>query len=686
MRNPYIILLLILPLMFPMKDSTSVDYKHEYVSNVITERPIIYADSTLLLTEIKSFPTAEGGGKNSIGGRGGAVIFVNNATELRNALNQTYPRTIIFRSSGNYTASTNWNVPYSSPYVTVAGQTAPGDGVCLKGDVLEAKADHMIFRHFRIRPGDPIDNLNKTSLRIAATGVGGAAPIGNIIADHLSISWGADTNVSIGAIGSGNSVHDVTIQNCMISENISNGYNVLLWQRASNISFQYNLMAHSSARNVRSSTKDSDFEQVNNLLYSNGSNVQPTYENNFDVVGNVWITNPSVSTINEIVRLESCSSTNCPSGANINLTRAYINDNTLDGGPITVRSSLNPYLEGSPIFSNGLTYLPSSQVKDYVIANVGANLHRDSYDTQIINEVLNRNGSRNGTAPDGIYPTLASGSNYLDADSDGMEDNWETLNGLNPASASDRNNRPASMVFDYGTHTLTVDQSAIPSYGSVGYTALEFYLNYLAGDYEKLPKVGGGGGPIGDAPVIILNGASTVYYDTDDTYTELGATASDTEDGTLTGSIVTTGTINMASAGTYYKYYDVVDSDGNNATTVVRTVVVSQGAIHPTAITVTPSSGTISTEDTIQLLRFYTPSNSTIQVGVWSSSNENIAIVDHGLVTPTGNEVGYVDITYTANDGGAYDTSTILVTGDVPPEENSDGTGVSKQTVLKIGN
>ena len=1144
-RNIPILLLLLLPFLFSFNIGNKTNINLLNDSGLIPDRPIVYADSTALLTEIKAFPTAEGGGKNSIGGRGGAVIQVNNATELRNALNETYPRTIIFRTGGNYTASTNWNVPYTSPYVTVAGQTAPGDGVTLKGDVLEAKADHMIFRHFRIRPGDPIDNLNKTSLRIAATGVGGAAPIGNIIADHLSISWGADTNVDVGGIGSGNSVQDVTIQNCMISENISNGYNTLLWNRATNISFLRNLMAHSSARNVRSSTQSSTFEQVNNLLYSNGSNVQPTYENDFDIIGNVWITNPSVSTNNEIVRLESCSATNCPSGANIALTRAYINDNTLDGGPITVRSTLNPYLEGSPIFNNGLTYLPNSQVKDHVIANVGANLHRDSYDTQIINEVINRNGSRNGTASDGIYPTLAAGTAYTDADADGMEDAWETLNGLNPASATDRNNRPASMIFDMGSYTLTVSQSSIQNYATIGYTALEFYLNYLAGDYDKLEKVGeatlpnielvelkafptahgfgrystggrggsviyvtnlnnsgtgsfrdavnttgtrnilfnlggainrtasgysgvyelsnsgrgnvtiagqtargdgimikegelrigqsntivrylkfrhgsgatpsnedalnitsysgtsasgiiidhvstswgvdenigivagssgslmfnvtiqnsiisenkygtlfnkdtyrisylnnfhahnternyranyakpgqlkfeginnifyggrtrtditlglkythlnnlykksngtayssggmvnavtisageisylgsgsdasngyayidgnsslnglseqsgwtsylevtpflssdyedlmtpatdlpdklffhvgasyptrdavdtrliseyysgagsvnttpvypsvasgtavvdtdgdgmpddfedlhgldknssadggsstqlnwtfpglatvtntagytnlemylnqvdfqamgdgveapdnswiftpaSGGGGTGSFPTITLTGASTVYYDTDDTYSELGATANDVEDGIIS-PVVITGTVNTAVAGTYYKYYNVTDSDGNNATTVIRTIIVSQGTIHPTSITVTPTTGTVSIGNTLQVLRYYVPSNATIQIGVWSSSNENIAIVDYGLVIPTGNAIGVVNIRYTANDGGEFAEAVITVTGDINPI--SEIQGFSRNKLIKTGN
>jgi hypothetical protein len=389
---------------------------------------------------LKAFPGAEGFGKNTTGGRGGAIVEVTNLNDsgsgsLRAALLLTYPRTIVFKVGGiiNLTSG-NLNIPRGSGNVTIAGQTAPGDGICIKGDVLEIKDSNVILRHFRIRGGDNIDNKNKTNLRIVSTGGG---IVSDVIADHLSISWGADTNVSIGGIGSGNSVNNVTIQNSIISENITNGYNILLWNRSTNITFFGNLLAHSTARNVRSSTSTSNFEQVNNLLYSNKSNVNPTDENYFDIVGNVWITNPSVPTSNEIVRLEPCSSSNCPGGADRKLTKAYIHDNTLDGGAITISSNLNPYIQNAPLFNSGLSYMPSSQVKDFVLTKAGANLYRDSYDKQIINEVLNRNGGRNTSAPSNIYPNLSAGTPYIDIDSDGIDDSWETANGLNANDASD---------------------------------------------------------------------------------------------------------------------------------------------------------------------------------------------------------------------------------------------------------
>ena len=306
-KNLLIILILIFPSIFFRNINTHLKHSHVYKPPIHNNKPVV------------AFPSAEGFGKNATGGRGGAVVEVTNLNDsgngsLRAALLLTYPRIIVFRVGGTINlTSGNLNIPRGSGNVTVAGETAPGDGIQIKGDVFEVKDNNVILRHFRIRGGDNIDNQNKTCLRIVSAS-GGA--LSNVIADHLSISWGADTNVSIGGNGTGNSVNNVTVQNCIISENISNGYNTLLWRRSTNITFKANLMAHSSARNVRSSTSTSNFEQVNNLLYSNGSNVQPTYENYFDIIGNVWITNPSVSTINEIVRLESCSSTNCPDGAN----------------------------------------------------------------------------------------------------------------------------------------------------------------------------------------------------------------------------------------------------------------------------------------------------------------------------------------------------------------------------------
>ena len=430
------------------------------VTVTVTDKTPTEPTSPSEMGALKAFPGAEGFGKNTTGGRGGAVVEVTNLNDsgsgsLREALLLKYPRTIVFRVGGNINLTSGaLNIPRGSGDVTIAGQTAPGDGICIKGDVLEIKDSNVILRYLRIRGGDNIDNKNKTSLRIVSTS-GGA--VSNVIADHLSISWGADTNVSIGGIGSGNSVNNVTVQNSIISENISNGYNVLLWNRSTNITFSGNLLAHSKDRNIRSSTSTSNFEQVNNLLYSNKSNVQPTDENHFDIIGNVWITNPSVSTNNEIVRLQPCSSTNCPGGADRKLTKAYIKDNTLDGGPITISSNLNPYLQDSPIFNSGISYMPSSQVKEYVFANVGANLHRDSYDTQIINEVKNRTGSLNTSAPSSIYPDLKQGTPFIDLDSDGMEDAWEIANGLDPKDSKDNSK----------------DRNGD------GYTNLEEFLHYL---------------------------------------------------------------------------------------------------------------------------------------------------------------------------------------------------------------
>ncbi len=117
--------------------------------------------ATLLIPEtavsVPAFPGAEGFGAQSIGGRGGKVLFVTNLDDnghgsLREAVETAGPRTVIFRVSG--TVALKSSMVISKPYITIAGQTAPGDGICLKNHSLAISADHVIVRHIRCRPGD----------------------------------------------------------------------------------------------------------------------------------------------------------------------------------------------------------------------------------------------------------------------------------------------------------------------------------------------------------------------------------------------------------------------------------------------------------------------------------------------------------------------------------------------------
>ena len=149
------------------------------------------ADFSMMAGERQlAFPTAEGYGKYTIGGRGGRVIEVTNLNDegpgsFRAAVSEKGPRTIVFKVSGNIELKSNVSIKH--PYITIAGQTAPGDGICLKGAALSIGADQVIIRHIRVRYGD-INGGESDAV--------GSRGTKNIILDHVSASWSVDETMS----------------------------------------------------------------------------------------------------------------------------------------------------------------------------------------------------------------------------------------------------------------------------------------------------------------------------------------------------------------------------------------------------------------------------------------------------------------------------------------------------------
>ncbi|MFC1605135.1 polysaccharide lyase family 1 protein, partial [Planctomycetota bacterium] len=225
---------------------------------------------------VPAFPGAEGFGAQSIGGRGGKVLFVTNLDDsgpgsLREAVETTGPRTVIFRVSG--TIALKSSIAIKKPYITIAGQTTPGDGICLKNHSMVIAADHVIVRHIRCRAGDNAkaesDSLSVSSGR-------------DIIVDHCSASWSVDETLSASSRGR---LGNVTVQWCFISESLHDsihhkgphGYGALIRGSYGNgYTYHHNLFAHHHARlprpgNYIDRSEDPEgfiFDFRNNVIYN----------------------------------------------------------------------------------------------------------------------------------------------------------------------------------------------------------------------------------------------------------------------------------------------------------------------------------------------------------------------------------------------------------------------------------
>ncbi len=417
-----------------------------------------------------AFPGAEGFGKYVVGGRGGRVIAVTNlnddgAGSFRAACVAEGPRIVVFRVSG--TIPLQSNVKIKNPYLTIAGQTAPGDGICIRNHQVKFNTKQIIIRYIRFRPGD--------TAGIEYDGFGGDGE--QAIIDHCSVSWGIDEVLSI------NKVRNFSVQWCMATESLYNsihkkghhGYGGL-WGGPGG-SWHHNILAHHSSRNPRASgNKDSglmDFR--NNVIYNWGFN--SAYG------GELWPRN----WINNYYKYGPATKQNVRHRIfyqHDSLGRMYADGNYVWGLPEISKHNW----EGGIDFSSGGGATESTlrvnepfivapvrtqnaeEAYELVLEHAGASLSRDTVDTRIINEI--RTGTAHfGSSWDGGgkgiidsqtdvggWPELKSIPAPPDTDGDGMPDDWEQSHGLDPQNASD---------------------GALDRDGD-GYTNVEEYLNSLA--------------------------------------------------------------------------------------------------------------------------------------------------------------------------------------------------------------
>jgi pectate lyase len=402
---------------------------------------ILSLGTITLAAQIPAFPGAEGYGSHTPGGRGGEVVFVTNLNDsgpgsLREAVSAGH-RIVVFRVGGTIELESPLGIRH--PYITIAGQTAPGGGICLKNYPLGVTRTHdVIVRYLRLRHGDE-SKYTGDALSVSSAY--------NVVIDHCSASWSVDETLSVTRADS------VTIQWCFITESLNasvhtkgnHGYGGLVaYIEDGRISEHHNLWAHHRSRNPRpGSTENLDlpgliYDFRNNVIYNWGSKcgytTRATSKIKMNYIGNYLHEGPATASH---VRLQAFDTDNSA------IMEIYLDDNLINDyntGWSMIRGSR--YIKTAQPFDTPpmTTDSPDSALAK-VLRHGGASLpKRDSVDIRMVESVLNGTGAIIDSQSEvGGWPLLQAGTPYVDADKDGMADDWETLNGLDPADKSDYN-------------------------------------------------------------------------------------------------------------------------------------------------------------------------------------------------------------------------------------------------------
>lgn len=422
--------------------------------------------------EIKAFPGAEGFGAYSKGGRGGKVLYVTNLNDegegsLRWAVEQEGPRTVVFAISGTIDLQERLNI--ENPYITIAGQTAPGDGICLRGETVKIKANHVIIRYIRVRLGDGMQGQGSKQGKDAIDISSGE----NIIIDHCSASWSLDEVLS--ASTRNPDLTNVTVQWCYITEALNpegHGFGSLIrGTGGAKYSFHHNLYAHNRSRNPRPGNYDTNpfdndpegllLDFRNNVIYNwegnyAGYNADKKSVTRLNYVGNYLIT--GADSKNKGIAYSTGSAFNQSYFEGNYYNHKMPDDqwslvkfrSTWTKDEITAYKQKKAFETGSIISEDALS------AYEKVLKSGGASLPKyDAVDLRIIEDVKNRTGKIIKSQEEiGGWPDLVSKPAPKDMDRDGMPDKWELQNGLDANNSEDRN-----------------------TVGKDGFTMLEVYLN-----------------------------------------------------------------------------------------------------------------------------------------------------------------------------------------------------------------
>lgn len=452
-----------------------------------------------------AFPGAEGSGRYAVGGRGGEVYEVTNLANsgpgsIVDAVSAGN-RTIVFRVSGTIQLGDVILRPQSN--TTIAGQTAPGDGICLMGRIHIGSVSNVVIRYIRVRVDAGRANASGDAVDIDKGQ--------NIIIDHVSGSYARDETISC-QDGS----NHVTVQWCIMSEALNfenHSYGSLIrGEYGEEKTYHHNLYAHNRNRNPRpgnytSTSSDPEglhFDFRNNVMYNWGGS-QPGYNadtsttSRYNFVGNVCIAGPQSNVTGWAFQesapdayaywSQNAYGANCASVSVPADQWSLVRFSGFDSAEINAYKARSYLVPMEPV-----TTTSAAQALTDVLAGAGASFPaRDAVDMRIVNDVVNGTGGFVDNTPDvstalpeaieAFWPTLNSLPAPLDTDHDGMPDTWETAHGLNLNNPADRN--------DYD---LNLD-----------YTNLEVYLNGLiAADIDAPAAPTGLSAAAGDA-IVELN-------------------------------------------------------------------------------------------------------------------------------------------------------------------------------------
>ncbi len=425
-----------------------------------------------------AFPGAEGFGAFATGGRSGTVYHVTNLNNsgsgsFRDAVSQPN-RTVVFDVSGIINIPSNQPISIGQSNITVAGQTAPGDGITTRGGLVEVKGRNVIVRFLHCRPGDVnCPNYQDDSIHV----VYGT----NVVLDHVSGSWCNDEVLSVTHFST-----NVTVQWCIIAEplNLSchvengqlqeHGYGTLIRFGGAGVTFHHNLYAHNKSRNPRLGD-NYRLDWVNNVIYNWGDTCGYNANDNADTpgfvqylnyVGNYLIvgTNTTQDPPRAFKGDTTISNSQC---------RIYQTGNLIDTNKTGALQGFDKgWANFTGNFTTNLSPFPAPPVSTDTASNAyvrvlswaGVFIARDAVDAGIVSNVLTKTGNIiNSQNEVGGWPPMNSLPAPLDTDQDGMPDFWEVALGSATNNAADRND-------------LMPD----------GYTRLEWYLNWLATPHARV--------------------------------------------------------------------------------------------------------------------------------------------------------------------------------------------------------